>query len=256
MKTILWRTARFFGRPLKALFTEPAVRYPYWFSLYSSIAPSPKEQIVEMAMHFVSKGKVPGDYLEFGVFRGASFIRAMKIHDYLFRRKRQLEQMQFYAFDSFQGLPDISSPVDREVPQFEGGQYAAGRDLFLGNLKKAGVDVAKVHLVPGFYQDSLNARTKATLPLRAAAIVHIDCDLYESTLQVLDFLTDYIQDGTVILFDDWMCFKGHPNRGERRAFSEWLRKNPQFMATEWYRVSWQATSFLIHRADGPDELLQ
>jgi hypothetical protein len=161
--------------------------------------------------------------------------------------------MQFYAFDSFQGLPDIASPVDQEVRQFEGGQYAAGRDLFLKNLKKAGVDLARVHLVPGYYQDSLNAQTKATLALRAAAIIHIDCDLYESTIQVLDFITDYVQDGTVILFDDWMCFKGHPNRGERRAFAEWLRKNPQFMATEWYRVSWQATSFIVHRVDASDD---
>ncbi len=200
-------------------------------------------------MHFVAKGGVPGDYLEFGVFRGASFIRAMKIHEFLFRRKQQLEAMNFYAFDSFQGLPEISNAVDKEVEQFADGQYAAGHDLFVRNLKKAKVDMSRVHVVEGYYEQSLAQSKKAGLNLTSAAIIHIDCDLYESTAQVLDFATEYVVDGTVILFDDWLCFKGHPRRGERLAFTEWLERNPRFSATEWYRVGWQATSFIIHDHD-------
>jgi hypothetical protein len=38
-------------------------------------------------------------------------------------------------------------------------------------------------------------RTGVTkLPLKKAAIIMIDCDLYESTVSVLDFITDYLQD--------------------------------------------------------------
>ena len=35
----------------------------------------------------------------------------------------------------------------------------------------------------------------------------VDCDLYQSTVPVLAFLADLLQDGTVVLFDDWYCFR-------------------------------------------------
>ncbi|GAH13307.1 unnamed protein product, partial [marine sediment metagenome] len=52
------------------------------------------------------------------------------------------------------------------------------------------------------------------------SFIHIDCDLYESTLDVLEYCKDYLQQGTVILFDDWYAFKGDNNSGERKAFKE------------------------------------
>lgn len=199
-------------------------------------------------MHFVAASSVPGDYLEFGVFQGASFTRAFKINQYLFAAKGRLKEMHFYAFDSFEGLPPVRNAVDLEVEQFRGGQYACGKDAFTSNLVCAGVDLSRVHLVEGFYDTSLNDAMKKNIPLRAAAIIHVDVDLYESTRQLLDFVTDYVQDGTVIVFDDWFCFKGHPERGEQKAFREWLGRNPSISATEWYRVGWQANSFILHRS--------
>ncbi|MCG2718374.1 MAG: methyltransferase, partial [Nanoarchaeota archaeon] len=73
------------------------------------------------------------------------------------------------------------------------------------------------------------------------------CDLYESTVLVLDFITEYIQDGTIIIFDDWFSFRGNPNRGEQKAFKEWLKKNPSIKTTEFYRFGWHGNSFITHR---------
>src|SRR6266568_3789708 len=47
---------------------------------------------------YVRDHNVPGDYLEFGVFRGQSFIMACNLGLDL--------DMRFFAFDSFEGLPD------------------------------------------------------------------------------------------------------------------------------------------------------
>ena len=43
---------------------------------------------------------------------------------------------------------------------------------------------------------------------------------------MLDFLTPRVRTGTVLLFDDWHCFRNRPDRGEQRACSEWLERNP------------------------------
>ena len=82
--------------------------------------------------------------------------------------------------------------------------------------------------------------------IKKAALIWVDCDLYESTVPVLNFITDYVQDGTIIVFDDWFSFKGNLNMGEQRAFREWLKKNPSIRATEFHRFA-TGNSFILHR---------
>ena len=74
----------------------------------------------------------------------------------------------------------------------------------------------------------------------------IDCDLYESTVPVLDFLTDLVGQGTVLIFHDWFRFKGRPDCGEQRACREWLARNPQLELIEYWREGPQAVSFLVN----------
>ena len=76
---------------------------------------------------------------------------------------------------------------------------------------------------------------KAQHKLTAAAIVHIDCDLYSSTKTALHFITDLIVDGTVIIFDDWFNFIASPVKGEQRAAPEWLIQNPQIRLVPYAR---------------------
>ena len=66
-----------------------------------------------------------------------------------------------------------------------------------------------------------------------AAIVWIDCDLYESTVPVLDFIVPFVQTGTIFCFDDWFSFAGHFMKGEIRATREWLERNPDIRLTQY-----------------------
>ena len=59
---------------------------------------SPKEEIIRNAMKFVCSSQLDGDYLEFGVYEGFSFASAFH-----FAHRQGLEEMKFFAFDSFQG---------------------------------------------------------------------------------------------------------------------------------------------------------
>jgi hypothetical protein len=155
-----------------------------------------------------------GDYLEFGVYRGSSFVTS-----YQLAQKYRLHGMRFFAFDSFCGLPEGEGEI--WVP----GMYSCSRQRFTSIINKAGVDLNKVVIVEGLYSDTLKPATKGGNSLRNAAVIHIDCDLYSSTLAALAFVEDIIRLGTIIIFDDWYCFSGDPNYGEKKAFLEWSSRD-------------------------------
>jgi hypothetical protein len=74
----------------------------------------------------------------------------------------------------------------------------------------------------------------------------IDCDLYESTVPVLEFITPLLQQGTILIFDDWFRFRGSRHHGERRACHGWLQRNPGVELEDWYQEGPQCKAFLVH----------
>jgi len=211
------------------------------------------------AAQFVTWNQVPGDYYEFGVYQGDSFAAAWHALTNLRRRHGQSgflgesnspefkqwleEKPRFVAFDSFEGLPDGAEArhVDYKV-----GAFACSEENFRRNIARAGVAMSDVITVKGFYDQSLTPEVKQQHRLRKVAVAMIDCDLYESTVPVLDFLTDLVQQGTILIFDDWFRFKGSPNHGEQRAFREWQERNPHLQLIEYWREGPQAVSFLVN----------
>jgi len=215
--------------------------------LHNKLHKSPKEedqdQFLRKIMNYAAASDLDGDYLEFGVFQGGNFASA-----YQWAQKKKLHKMRFYAFDSFEGLPK-SKGLDAEYEQFAEGECEASQATFNKNLEKTKVDLDKVTVIPGWFKNTLTKETKEKLPIKSAAVIWVDCDLYESTVPVLEFITDYIVDGTLLIFDDWFHFRGHPDKGEQLAFSEWLKKNPQFIATEFHKYYWHGNSFIINKKD-------
>lgn len=204
---------------------------------------------------FVAWNQVDGDYLEFGVYKGGSFIAAFHAMEKSRRSvgtanrgsaeiaKWLTQRPRYFAFDSFAGLP--GGEAQRQSDYHEGA-YACSEDMFLANVRAAGVDMSRVVTVPGMYDRSLTPEVKAKHGLRQAAMVMIDCDLYESTVPVLDFITDLVGQGTILVFHDWFRFKGSPQQGEQRACREWLQRNPQFELIEYWREGPQAVAFLVN----------
>ena len=76
-------------------------------------------------------------------------------------------------------------------------------------------------------------------------MVHIDVDLYSSTMQILEFIKPLIVVGTVIVFDDWYCFPPGSNKGETRAVKEFKAANPSFQLEEWKAYSTFGKSFFV-----------
>ncbi len=200
------------------------------------------EQFFENVVRFINNAGIKGDYLEFGVYIGSTFKIAFN-----FAQKFKLRSMNFYAFDSFKGLPKKKGSNGDDDRYFPEGDFCCDINEFKTNIKNAGVDMSRVQIVPGWYDETLNDETKKKIALQKAAVIMIDCDLYESTTHVLSFIEDYIQDGTIIIFDDWFSYRGNPNKGEQRAFREWLEKNPSINVSQYQKYGAESNSFLIHK---------
>ncbi len=215
--------------------------------------------LIEKAARFIVNDKIPGDYLEFGVFRGDSFRKAYKAINAAFERRvttaynatpednqqrRTIwDNVRYFAFDSFQGLPELDG-VDKQTTDFAAGQYSASMDEFKANVSRHGVDLKQVVCVPGWFENTCGAQTIEQHQMRKASVIWVDCDLYHSAATVLNFVTPLLQDGTVIIFDDWYAYRGNPRLGEQRAFSEWIERVEGFSFTEFHKEGTYRNSFI------------
>lgn len=227
---------------------RPRFRYSSFMNYINGIfGYTQREIILKNTASFIAVNKIEGDYLEFGVWKGSSF---MQFYNFA-KKHKKLRKMRFYAFDSFEGLPESEESDlkmgSMSIHNWHKGKYSSeGVKGFRRSVKKGGVDLKRVSCIPGWYSDTLNDETKKKLPIKKAAVIYIDCDLYESTVPVLNFITDYITEGTVILFDDWYNYKGNPEKGEQKAFYEWLKKNPSIKAVEFQKIGGKYDSFALY----------
>ncbi len=96
-------------------------------------------------------------------------------------------------------------------------------------LKLQGVKCDQITLIEGWFRDTLNDNLTRKYNINKASIIMIDCDLYTSAKEALNFCVSLINDKTIIFFDDWY-YQGldERNMGEKRAFTEFLSENPHF----------------------------
>ena len=151
-------------------------------------------------------GNDPITYLEFGVWRGETFNRWLKLNRH--------PDSRFYGFDSFEGLPE-----DWEKGQSKGTFSMAGQAP--DNSDPRG------QFVKGWFQDTLYSFLEKT-ELRNQIVVHIDCDLYSSTLFVLAALDRHLPAGTLFIFDDFFSM--------RHEFAAWLDYRRSFNR-EWEPIA-------------------
>ena len=166
---------------------------------------------------------INGYYFEFGCNEANTFRMAYNTFKNLF-------DFEYVAFDSFEGLPEIEQKDKMEI--FYKGKLAFDVNRFKSLVLKEGISEKKLKIVKGFYSDTLNPDLVKKLSPKKAALIYVDCDLYTSTVDVLNFIKYFLQPGTVIVFDDWNCFYGDSNRGQKKAFSEFLQKNKNLQFEE------------------------
>ncbi len=195
------------------------------------------------AWHYLYGAEIRGDYLEFGVFEGVGFRLAMRAASKVLPRDLPAAP-RFFAFDSFEGLP--AADAERDARVFEKGDYSATRRKFEKTVGRA-ARKWRVEVIPGFFADSLKPSLYEALGLKKAAFITIDCDLYPSTQQALDFVTPLLQTGTVIYFDDWFTSNGDMRLGEAGACKDWLARHEDIKLVDYGNVGIMGKLFLVNR---------
>jgi O-methyltransferase len=160
---------------------------------------------------------VDGDIGECGVYRGGTLLA---IGLYL---RQSGARRRIYGFDSFEGF-DASVEIDlrlggAEDPQksrhgFADTSYAViVRKLELLKLSEVAL------LIKGYFRDTL-----PTAPARRYAFVHLDCDLYQSYRDCLEYFYERMTPGGIILLDE---YDDPPWPGCNKAVDEFLDGRPE-----------------------------
>ncbi len=205
---------------------SPARARARWVASYTAFQMAEHERIFRRIAFFCHVNRpMRGYYFEFGCHEANTMRLAYKHSRYLF-------DWTYVAFDSFEGFPEIDK-IDRQE-SFEPGKCATSEEAFREKVRRAGMPPDRLRTVKGFYDRSLTPEVRDELLPHKAAVVYVDCDLYVSTVDVLNFIVDFLQTGTIFVFDDWNCFWGDPRRGERRAWSEFLAKHPDLEFEEFF----------------------
>jgi hypothetical protein len=158
--------------------------------------------------------------LEFGVFKGATINYFAK----------NLPNIQWHGFDSFEGLPETWS----------GTGLSKGAFSLDGKLPTVATNVT---LHKGWFDQTAPAFFKnQSTPVD---FVHMDADLYSATKTILEAIVPNIVDKTMILFDEYfgqIAWREH----EHKAFTEWLTQN-EFKAIALAYASNGAVLFTIQK---------
>ena len=197
-------------------------------------------RMLNLAFSYIRDEKVQGDYHEFGVARGRTFIAAFHL------TKKYKLPMNFFAYDSFKGFPKPEGR-DAEFERFSQGEASWPQQLFENNLKKKKVDSNRVKIIPGWFKESLKSNYCAGKTTGSnIAIAWIDCDMYSSTKPVLDFIYPRLKQGSILVFDDWYCYRGDPTKGEQGATNEWLLSHPSIQLIQFRKFAIVGNSFIVN----------
>ncbi len=173
---------------------------------------------LETCMFNVIKDEIPGDFIECGVWRGGAtiFMRAfLHIHT--------ITNRTVYVADSFQGLPLSDAPEDsgmRPLTVFGAGVLSVPLETVMENFGRYGLLDEQVVFIPGWFCNTLPPnKLRADIDL---AILRIDGDLYQSTLDAL-VLYPKLNSGGFCIIDDWVlpsCKKAVHDYRERNSITD------------------------------------
>jgi len=144
---------------------------------------------------------IPGDIAEVGVYRGGS---ARLICE-------TAKNKTIHLFDTFEGLPDLHEKDDQGF--FYRGQYAADIESVRAYLK----NYQNVHFYKGLFPE-----TAEPVKDKNFSLVHLDVDIYKSTLDCLNFFYPRMSKKGIVISHDYPL-----SNGVKAAFDEFFKDKPE-----------------------------
>lgn len=219
---------------LTSLIFKLFVPFVYSFSVRERLC---RQEFFYNAFKALSFNGINGDYVEFGCCGGMTF--ALAYHEAV----RHAHKAKLWAFDSFQGLPAPKEAKDSH-PKWVEKNMLTTLDHFHKLCASQRVPRDVYHVVPGFYDITLPAMSATDAP-KNIALAYIDCDLYSSTKDVLQFIMPRLKHGMIIAFDDYFCWSATRISGERMAMLELFSENSEWELVPYMQFGWHGLSFVV-----------
>jgi len=185
---------------------------------------------IEYCVREVLKNKIEGDFAELGVWRGGSAILMRAL-----LKEMNAKDRNVWVADSFEGLPE---PDDKKYPADKGDKHFMFDELKVSleevkhNFSKYGLLDEQVKFLKGWFKNTL-----PTAPIKKLAILRLDGDMYESTMDGLVNLYPKLSVGGYIIIDDWGAIPAC-----RKAVEDYRKENSiteKIVEIDWTGVFWK-----------------
>ncbi len=188
---------------------------------------------IQFCVNDVIQKKIPGDLIETGVWRGGAtiFMRAiLKAHN--------ISDRSVWVADSFEGLPMPNAdeyPLDAGDKHHKFSELAISVEQVQLNFEKYGLLDQQVKFLKGWFRDTL---PKA--PIEKLAVLRLDGDMYESTMDALNALYPKLSIGGYLIIDDYGAVPGC-----KKAIHDYREKHQildGIITIDWTGAFWKKTS--------------
>jgi O-methyltransferase len=190
---------------------------------------------IQYCLAAVKQDNIPGDVAETGAWRGGSsiFLKGCLT-------AWGMEDRLVWVADSFEGLPVPS------LPQDAGYDYSITKVPILAitleevqeNFRRYNLLDDNVKFIKGWFRDTLHVA-----PIRQLAVLRMDGDLYESTMDALKALYAKVSPGGFIIVDDFNDFE--PCRRAVLEFRERHNINDPMESIDWSASFWRKSTKTI-----------
>jgi O-methyltransferase len=175
---------------------------------------------------------IPGDFVETGVWRGGVTILMRGV-----LAAYGVADRTVWAADSFEGLPVPDAeryPADT-VDWSHVEPLKVHLDAVRRNFERYDLLDDQVEFLPGWFEDTL-----PTAPIEEIAVLRLDGDLYQSTMDALDALYPKLAVGGYAIVDDYggwqQCRQAVDDYRARSAITD------PIVPVDWTGVHWQKSA--------------
>ncbi|MDA3941422.1 MAG: class I SAM-dependent methyltransferase [Spirochaetia bacterium] len=174
------------------------------------------------SVEYIVKNKIPGDFVECGVWKGGSCMLIAMTLDLIKDTNRKI-----YLYDTYEGMP---KPTEEDVISWNGrsvlekweedktgnknnfGSWAVGMEEVKVNISKSNYPENNLIFIPGDVAQTLKEKKPQKISL-----LRLDTDWYASTVEELETLYPLLVDKGVLIIDDYGHFDG-----ARKAVDEYF----------------------------------
>jgi len=167
-----------------------------WPSRAHTMIGIPRLDNLQFCAEAVLKAGIAGDFIETGVWRGGASILLRGI-----LKAYGVNDRTVWVADSFEGLPPanrVRYPKESPMEFHMEGELAVSLEQVKENFARYGLLDDQVRFLKGWFRDTLPAA-----PIERLALMRLDGDMYESTMDALVNLYAKLSPGGMIIIDDY-----------------------------------------------------